>query len=105
LAPALGLSLITPPSYLKAVSEGQDVAAADEIRVEQQVKSHQIKVLIYNSQNTPGNIQSLINLTKANGIPVATITETMAPATTTFQDWQSSQLRGLEAALAQAVGH
>jgi zinc/manganese transport system substrate-binding protein len=105
LAPALGLSLITPPSYLKAVSESGEVAAADEIIVEQQIKGHQIKVLIYNSQNTPGNIQSLIALAKANGIPVATITETMVPATAKFQDWQSSQLRGLEAALAQAVGH
>lgn len=104
LAPALGLSLITPPTYLTAVSEGQDVSATDEATVEQQVASKQIKILVYNSQNTPGNIQALINKARASGIQVATITETLVPANASFQEWQASQLRGIEAALAQATG-
>jgi zinc/manganese transport system substrate-binding protein len=104
LAPALGLNLITPYSYLKAVSEGTDISAADEATVEQQVKTRAIKILVYNSQNTPNNITNLINLAKANNIPVATITETLTPATASFQDWQSAQLQGIEAALAQATG-
>ncbi len=104
LAPALGLSLITPYSYLKAVSEGQDISAADEATVEQQVSQKQIKVLIYNSQNTPNNIQALINKAKANNIPVATITETLTPANASFQDWQTAQLQGIQNALAQATG-
>ncbi|GAC1302114.1 MAG: metal ABC transporter solute-binding protein [Ktedonobacteraceae bacterium] len=104
LAPALGLDLVTPYSYLKAVSEGQDISAADEATVEQQIKQKQVKVLIYNAQNTPNNIQALINLAMANHIPVATITETLTPATASFQDWQSAQLRGIQSALAQAAG-
>jgi zinc/manganese transport system substrate-binding protein len=104
LAPALGLNLITPYSYLKAVSEGQDISAADEATVEQQINQKQIKVLIYNSQNTPNNIQALINLAKAHHIPVATITETQTPANASFQDWQSTQLQGIQSALAQATG-
>jgi len=104
LAPALGLNLITPYSYLKAVSEGQDISAADEATVEQQINQKQIKVLIYNSQNTPNNIQALINRAKANHIPVATITETLTPANASFQDWQSAQLQGIQTALAQAMG-
>ena len=104
LAPALGLNLITPYSYLKAVSEGEDISAADEAEVEHQVSQKQIKVLIYNSQNTPNNIQAVITLAKANHIPVATITETLAPANASFQDWQSTQLAGIQAALAQATG-
>jgi len=103
LAPALGLKLITPYSYLKAVSEGTDISAADEATVEQQITQKQIKVLIYNSQNTPNNIQALINKAKASNIPVATITETLTPATASFQDWQSSQLQGIQNALAQAT--
>jgi zinc/manganese transport system substrate-binding protein len=103
LAPALGLRLITPYSYLKAVSEGEDISASDEATVEQQVKQKQIKVLIYNSQNTPNNIQTIITLAKANHIPVATITETLTPATASYQDWQSSQLQGIQSALAQAT--
>lgn len=104
LAPALGLNLVTPYSYLKAVSEGEDVAAADEATVEQQVKQKQIKILVYNSQNTPNNIQTLISLARANHIPVATITETLTPASASFQEWQSAQLQGIQNALAQATG-
>src|SRR5229473_7840161 len=104
LAPALGLNLITPYSYLKAVSESTDISAADQATVEQQITQKQIKVLIYNSQNTPNNIQALINRARANHIPVATITETLTPATASFQDWQSSQLQGIQSALAQATG-
>ncbi len=104
LAPALGLNLITPSSYLKAVSEGEDISAADEATVEQQITSRQIKILVYNSQNTPNNIQQVIKLAQANNIPVATITETLTPATASFQDWQSAQLQGIESALAQATG-
>ena len=104
LAPALGLNLITPYSYLKAVSEGQDISAADEATVEQQINQKQIKVLIYNSQNTPNNIQALINRARANHIPVATITETLTPANASFQDWQSAQLQGIQTALMQATG-
>jgi zinc/manganese transport system substrate-binding protein len=104
LAPALGLKLITPYSYLKAVSEGEDIPAADQAAVEQQIRQKQIKILVYNSQNTPNNIQALIALAKANHIPVATITETLVPATASFQDWQSAQLQGIQFALAQATG-
>lgn len=104
LAPALGLKLITPYSYLKAVSEGQDISADDEAVVEQQINQKQVKVLIYNSQNTPNNILALINRARAIHIPVATITETLTPANATFQDWQSTQLQGIQKALAQATG-
>ncbi len=104
LAPALGLNLITPYSYLKAVSEGEDITAADQATVEQQIRQKQIKILVYNSQNTPNNIQALISLAKANSIPVATITETLSPANVTFQTWQSAQLQGIQSALAQATG-
>ena len=104
LARALGLKLITPYSYLKAVSEGADISASDQATVEQQISTKQIKVLIYNSQNTPNNIQALITNAKANKIPVATITETLTPATATFQDWQTAELQGIQNALAQATG-
>ncbi|GLV56057.1 ABC transporter substrate-binding protein [Dictyobacter sp. S3.2.2.5] len=104
LAPALGLKLITPDSYLKAVSEGTDISAADEATVEQQIKTRQITIFVYNSQNTPNNIQKVLNLAKTAAIPVPTITETLTPANASFQDWQSSQLKGIQSALATATG-
>ena len=33
-----------------------------------------------------------------------TVTETLAPANATFQDWQVTQLQGIEDALHQATG-
>jgi len=104
LAPALGLHLVTPYSYLKAVSAGEDISAADQAAVEQQISRKQVKILVYNSQNTPNNIQALITLARNNHIPVATITETLTPQTASFQDWQSTQLQGIQSALAQATG-
>ena len=102
LAPALGLKLTTPYSYMKAVAGGQDIAAADEATVERQITRKQIRVLVYNSQNTPPNVQTLISLAQAHGIPVATITETLTPPGATFQAWQAAQLQGILDALDQA---
>lgn len=45
-----------------------------------------------------------VSAAKARGIPVAQVTETLAPASATFQDWQVRELQGIEAALEQATG-
>ena len=58
-APALGLNLITPASFMKAVSEGTEVSAQDTITAQRQITSHEIKVWIYNSQNETPEIQQL----------------------------------------------
>ena len=104
MSPSLGLNLITPVSYMNAVSEGTDISAADEATVEQQINQKQIKILVYNSQNTPPNVLALLNLAKAQNITTVTVTETLVPSTATFQDWQSVQLQALENALAQTTG-
>ena len=83
LAPALGLDLITPYSFLKAISEGTDVSAADKQTIDQQIASHEIKIYVYNSQNVTPDVQAQLSEVKAQHIPYATITETLAPATAT----------------------
>jgi zinc/manganese transport system substrate-binding protein len=103
-APALGVNLITPYSFLKAITEGTDVSAADKTTVDNQIKNHQIKIYVYNSQNTTPDVQAQVAAAKAAGIPEATITETLTPATATYQDWQTSQLQGILTALNQASG-
>jgi zinc/manganese transport system substrate-binding protein len=104
LAPALGLDLVTPYSFLRAISEGSEVSAADKSTVDNQIKSHLIKVYVYNSQNTTPDVQTQLSECRAEGIPTTTITETLAPASSTYQDWQVSQLRGILSALNQAAG-
>ena len=102
LAPDLGLNLISPPGFLKAISEGTDPTAADKATMDAQIASKQIKVLVFNSQNSTPDVQALVDKARAKGIPVTSVTETLDPANLTFQDWQSKQLQALLDALASA---
>ena len=104
-APALGLKLATPYSFMKATSEGTEPTAQDIATIERQISSKQIKVWIYNSQNATPQIQRFNALARAHGIPVATITETLSPASDSFEQWQVSQLQRIEQALHQSTGH
>jgi zinc/manganese transport system substrate-binding protein len=104
LSPALGLDLRTPASFLTAISEGSDPTVADKATIDQQIKTKQIKVYVYNSQNATPDVQAQVKEAKAAGIPVAVITETLTPAGASFQDWQVAQLNGLKQALGQATG-
>jgi zinc/manganese transport system substrate-binding protein len=103
LAQALGLELVTPASFLKAISEGTDPTAKDKTTVDNQIAKKQIKVWVYNSQNSTPDIQRLTSAARAKHIPVTTITETLTPATASFEAWQVAQLRALQAALASAT--
>jgi zinc/manganese transport system substrate-binding protein len=103
-APALGLKLITPYSFMKAISEGTEVTAQDTITTERQVTGHAIKVWVYNSQNVTPEIQRLNGLARAAHIPIATVTETLSPASDSFQQWQVAQLARIDAALHEATG-
>lgn len=103
MAPALGLDLLTPPAFLKDISEGSDPTAADKTTIDTQITHRQIKVYVYNSQNATPDIQEQVKEAKAAGIPVTTITETLTPAGASFQGWQVAQLDALQRALAQAA--
>lgn len=99
MAPAVGLNLITPPAYLKAISEGTDPSAADKVTVDRQVTGRKVRVFVFNSQNSTPDVESVVNKARAAGIPVVEITETLTPATASFQEWQTRQLKALLAAL------
>ena len=102
-APALGLNLLTPAGFLTAISERTDPSAADKATIDNQIKTRQLKVYVYNSQNATPDVQAQVNEAKAAAIPVTTITETLTPAGATFQDWQVAQLNALQQALAQGT--
>ena len=104
MAPALGLDLLTPPTFLTAISEGTEPTAADKSTIDHQISSHEIEVYVYNSQNATPDIQRQIDEAEAAQIPISTITETLSPAGSTFQAWQVAQLRALAAALHEATG-
>ncbi|MDQ2839271.1 MAG: zinc ABC transporter substrate-binding protein [Actinomycetota bacterium] len=104
LAEALGLDLRTPASFLRAISEGTDPSASDKATIDSQISGKKIKVYVFNSQNATPDVAAQVSAAKQAGIPVATVTETLSPRGASFQDWQVGQLKGLEAALAQATG-
>ncbi|MFI8460935.1 metal ABC transporter solute-binding protein, Zn/Mn family [Kitasatospora sp. NPDC085464] len=104
LAEGLDLKLLTPESFLDATSEGADPTAADKATIDQQIKTKQIKIYVYNSQNDTPDIKAQVEAAKAQGIPVATVTETPDPADASFQDWQIAELQGIATALKQATG-
>jgi zinc/manganese transport system substrate-binding protein len=104
LAEALGLNLITPESFLDAISEGNEPTVADKTTVDEQVATKAIKVFVFNNQNATPDVQRVVDAARANHIIVTTVTETLTPQGATFQDWQTAQLDALRVALATALG-
>jgi zinc/manganese transport system substrate-binding protein len=104
LAQALGLRLATPASFLQAIGEGTDPTASDVTTIDRQVETKQIEVWVVNSQNSTPDVQRITDAARRKGIPVATITETLAPASASFQAWQVRELHALATALAKATG-
>ena len=100
----LGLKLMTPYSFAKAIAEGGEVTAQDKRTVDEQAEHGQIKVWVFNSQNVTPDVQRVNEIARAHGIPIATVTETLAPAGDTFEQWQVAQLEGLERALRAGTG-
>jgi len=104
LGQSMGLKLLTPYSFAKAVAEGTEISAQDKQTVDSQAQHRLIKVWVYNSQNATPDIQRINTIAKQQHIPIATVTETLSPATLNFEQWQVAELRGLIKALHKATG-
>jgi zinc/manganese transport system substrate-binding protein len=100
----LHLRLLTPSSFAKAIAEGTEVTAQDKRTVDEQVERKKIAVWVFNSQNTTPEVQRVNELARGARVPIATATETLSPASDTFQQWQSRQLEALAKALRAATG-
>lgn len=104
LAHALGLRVLTPPGLLRAVAEGGEPTSGALTTARRQIDRHEIAAWIVNGQNRTPDVQRLTDAARARGIPVVTISETLAPAGVTFQAWQTAELRALAAALGRGTG-
>ncbi len=100
----MGLNVLTPFEFEKAIAEGNDPPAASVKVTNGQVNGKQVKVLIYNSQTVTPITMNLQNAAKEKNIPVVAVTETMPP-NATYQSWIMDELMNLEQGLAQATGH
>jgi zinc/manganese transport system substrate-binding protein len=105
LATAAGLDLVSPPAFIDAVAEGNDPPASSIVMFENQLKSGQVKVLVYNEQTVTPLTESIKKLAADQGIPVIGVTETIQPPDATFEEWMNAELISLQNALnANALG-
>lgn len=97
----MGLDVLTPIAFERAIAEGNDPSAQDVNTTNQQIAKKQVKVLIYNSQTVTPITTNLENAATAENIPVVPVSETMPP-NDTYQTWMMAELNALDAALAQS---
>jgi zinc/manganese transport system substrate-binding protein len=100
----LGLKLMTPYSFARAIAEGGEVTAQDKRTVDEQAEARKVKVWVFNSQNVTPDVQRVTEIARAHGVPIATVTETLTPVADTFEQWQVAQLEGLKRALEAGTG-
>jgi zinc/manganese transport system substrate-binding protein len=94
----LGLKVLTPFEFQKAIAEGNDPPADAVVEAETQIKQKKIRILIYNEQTVSAITTKAQDDARAGHIPVVGVTETM-PAGETYQSWMLSQLDKVRTAL------
>jgi len=99
LATASGLDLVSPPAFIQAVAEGNDPPASSIVEFENQLKSGQPAVLVYNEQTVTPLTDNMKKLAADENIPVVGVTETIQPPDVSFEDWMNSELIDLQNAL------
>jgi zinc/manganese transport system substrate-binding protein len=101
----MGLNVLTPLAFERAIAEGNDPSADDVAKANDQITGKQVKVLIYNSQTVTPITTNLENEAKQAGIPIVPVTETM-PRNVHYQEWMMDQLTNLQQALSStSVSH
>jgi len=94
----MGLDVLTPFNFEKAVAEGNDPSAQDVAATDNEVSQKKIKILIYNSQTVTPIMTNLQNAAEAKGIPVVPVSETMPP-NVNYQTWMMDEMNAVEAGL------
>jgi zinc/manganese transport system substrate-binding protein len=104
LAPALGLDLITPAGFMDGIAEGTEPSPSQKVTADQQLADRAISLWVYNSQNATPDVKRLNEAAEANGIPIATVTETLTPEGASFQAWMVRELEAIDQALRDGSG-
>lgn len=95
----LGLKVITPTTFSKAIEEGSGVPVLVMQQVQQQISSHQIKALVYNAQTSGPETSAVLKTAASSGVPTVPVTETI-PTGMTYVSWMTAQVE----AIMKAVG-
>lgn len=94
---ALGMQ-VRNESFQLAVMNNTEPSASDVAAFEKDLKTHQVKLLIYNSQASDPIAARMEKIAKAAKIPVVGAAET-EPAGKNYQAWMMSELNAVDKAL------
>jgi zinc/manganese transport system substrate-binding protein len=100
MAQAIGLTILTPVAFQKTIEEGEDPPAAATARMEDQLRTHRVRLLLYNTQTVSPVTARMQQLAREVGVPVVGVSETEPPGRS-FQQWMLGQLEAVDAALAR----
>jgi zinc/manganese transport system substrate-binding protein len=94
---ALGMQ-VRNQAFQLAVMNNTEPGAAEVAAFENDLKTHQVKLLIYNRQATDPIAARMQKIAKASGVAVVGVTET-EPAGKNYQGWMTSMLDAVDRAL------
>ena len=94
---ALGLQ-VRNQSFQLAVMNNTEPSASDVAAFESDLKTHKVKLLVYNSQASDPIADRMMKLARASHIPVVGAAETEPPGKT-YQQWMTSELDAVDRAL------
>ncbi|HUZ74051.1 MAG TPA: zinc ABC transporter substrate-binding protein [Stellaceae bacterium] len=94
---ALGMR-VRNKTFQLAVMNNTEPSASDVAGFENELKTHKVKLLVYNSQASDPIAERMMKLAKASHIPVVGAAETEPPGKT-YQQWMTSELDAVDHAL------
>lgn len=100
LAQAIGLRVLTPEGFQKAIEDGTEPGLADVAVERDLLTEHKVRVLLYNSQTVTPLTKQMRELAVSSGVPVVGVSETMPAAYHTYAAWMLGELDALQRALA-----
>jgi zinc/manganese transport system substrate-binding protein len=98
---ALGMQ-VRNESFQLSVMNNTEPSASDIAAFEKDLKTHQVKLLIYNSQASDPIATRMEKIAKASHVPVVGATETEPPGKS-YQAWMMSELSAVDKALPKAT--
>ena len=94
---ALGMTIRNQPFQL-AVMNNTEPGASDIVAFENDLKTHQVKLLVYNSQASSPVAARMERIARASHVAVVGVAET-EPAGKQYQTWMTSELDAVDRAL------
>jgi zinc/manganese transport system substrate-binding protein len=88
--------------FALSVMNNTEPSASQVAGFEDDLKKHRVKAMMFNAQASEPAVQRLVDMAKANRIPVVGVSETEPPGKT-YQAWMLDQLTALDRALSGGV--